>query len=604
MSDTSAYEESGPTFLSAQPLTRTYKDTSNEDWDIMFSVLEARLSSLRSWRWAKWAYWQVLGRYFLPFRNIWIVVANKMTRGHPVNDAIIDSTGLQAVRTCASGIWTGLTSPSRPWFKLDLALPWIKLDAAGKEWIQDTQDRIYAVMKGSNFYSQLAQAFKDLVTFGTAIVIIYEDFEQVIRLYVPCAGEYYIDVGGRLDVDTMYREFTYNTLQIVDWFKVENCPEQVVRMWEQGGAALQNEWVVAHAIEPNTPVSRKRRGDGQIFLVPKSFGYRELYWLKGIKTSDPLSKRGFHQKPFLAFRWSTVSNDPYGHGPCEDCIGDNKQLQLESIRKAEFVDKGVRPPMGASPELRNEPATIIAGQVTYVTADNGKKGFWPLFEPNPAWLQGLTADIAMVCERIKNCLYVTLFMAISQMEGVQPRNELELNKRDLERLQELGPVIELAEKELDQAILRILNILTRRRMLGPIPQSLQGVPLKISYTSIMRLAQQASESIAMKDIFQIGGALSAAAKAGTLPDPLRTLNLDWALRHYAELNNGPSKMFFTDGEVAAHDKIRSAEMQKAQIPGQAMAGVQAAKTLSETPTGPGSALSAMLGGAPSVGGNG
>ena len=595
MSDTAAYEDSGPQLLSAQPLTRKPSERSSPEWNTLFTLLEAKLASLRSWRWSKWALWQVLGRYFQPFRNIWIVVANKMTRGHYVNEAIIDSTGLQSIRTCASGIWTGLTSPSRPWFKIDLALPWLELDEDGKAWLQDTQDRIYTVMKGSNFYSQLAQAFKDLVTFGTSIVIIYEDFQQVIRLYVPCAGEYYIDVGGRLEVDTLYREFTFNVQQIVDFFKIENCPEQVVMLWEEQGSSLQSEFVVAHAIEPNTPTRGQTQKAPPSFLVPKTFSWREVYWLKGIKTDEPLSKKGFNLKPFLAFRWSTVSNDPYGHGPCEDCIGDNKQLQLQSIRKAEFIDKGVRPPMGASPELRNEPATIIAGQVTYVTSDSTKKGFWPLFEPNPVWLSGLTADIALVCQRIKDCLYVNLFMAISQMEGVQPRNEKELNLRDLERLQDLGPVIELAEKELNEAILRILNILTRRRMLRPVPQSLRDVPLRITYTSIMRIAQQASESIAMKDIIQVGGALSSAAKAATLPDPLRTVNLDWFLRHYAELNNGPSKMFFSTGEVAKHDKLRTMEMQKAQMPGQAMAGVQAAKTLSETPTGPGSALSALLG---------
>jgi Bacteriophage head to tail connecting protein len=593
MSDTAAYEDSGPALLSAQPLTRKPDPISDPKWDTLFTLCEAKLASLRSWRWSKWALWQVLGRYFQPFRNIWIVVANKMTRGHYVNEAIIDSTGLQSIRTAAGGIWSGLTSSFRPWFKIDLALPWLELDEDGKAWLQDTQDRIYAAMAGSNFYAQLAQAFKDLVTFGTTIVIIYEDFQQLIRLYVPCAGEYYIDVGGRLEVDTLYREFTYNVQQTVDFFKIENCPEQVVRLWEQQGASLQYEFVIAHCIEPNTPVAKPgRRNAPPEFLVPRTFSYREIYWLRGIKTERPLSSKGFNLKPFLAFRWSTVSNDPYGHGPCEDCIGDNKQLQLQSIRKAEFIDKGVRPPMGASPELRNEPATIIAGQVTYVTSE---KGFWPLFEPNPVWLSGLTQDIGMVCQRIKDCLYVNLFMAISQMEGVQPRNEKELNFRDLERLQELGPVIELAEKELNEAILRILNILTRRRMLRPVPPSLRDVPLKITYTSIMRIAQQANQSIAMKDIIQVGGALSSAAKAATLPDPLRTVNLDWFLRHYAELNNGPSKMFYSNGEVAKHDKIRTMEMQKAQIPGQAMAGVQAAKTLSETPTGPGSALSALLG---------
>jgi len=192
-------------------------------------------------------------------------------------------------------------------------------------------------------------------------------------------------------------------------------------------------------------------------------------------------------------------------------------------------------------------------------------------------------------------------MAISRMEGVQPRNELELTKRDLERLQELGPFVQLFETEFaGPAIVRIMDILQRKGMLKTKPPSLQNVPLKIDYISIMRLAQASAEAVSMKDTLGLAGSLSSAAKAAGVPDPIRVINLDKAMKHYGEISNFKSSLFYTDDEVAQHDQIRQAEQQKAQQPGQAAAAVQAAKTLSETSTGPGSALSAML--PPGVGG--
>jgi len=186
-------------------------------------------------------------------------------------------------------------------------------------------------------------------------------------------------------------------------------------------------------------------------------------------------------------------------------------------------------------------------------------------------------------------------MAISRMEGVQPRNELELTKRDLERLQELGPFVQLFETEFaGPAIVRIMDILQRKGMLKAKPPSLQNVPLKIDYVSIMKLAQASAESVSMKDVFAVAGSLSSAAKAAGVPDPIRKINLDKALQHYGEITNFKSDLFYTDDEVADHDKIRQQEQQKAQAPQQAMAAVNAAKTLSETSTGGGSALSAML----------
>ncbi len=594
---TAHYEEMSSSLLSKQPLTAPDKlDVMDSAWSTFFLHCEQRLGMLRTWRYSFWAHWARLAEFWDPKRYHWLVVANRTSRGNPINDAIIDSTPTLALRVCASGLWTGMTSPSRPWFAFETGLPGQQLDSEGKAWLEDTQKKAYQVLAESNFYQVMAQAFSDTALFGTGPVIVYEDFEDIIRLYLPCAGEYYLAVGGRLDVTDLYREFTFTVKEIVDMFGVKNCPAEVKKMWAQGGASLDNEFVVAHCIEPNFAVSKQQGGDEEISIVPGMFAYRELYWLKGIKTAQPLSKRGFHKKPFMVARWSTVSNDAYGRSPCMDALGDNKQIQLETRRKAEFIDKGVRPPMGANVELKNEPSSIISGMITYMSTDGGKKGFWPLFEPQAQWLAGITADIDKVSARIERCLFVDVFMAITRMEGVQPRNELELTKRDLERLQQLGPFITLFENEFGNPFFeRLLDIMTRRRILKPLPQSLKNVPLKIKYTSIMRLAQQSAEAVGMKDFLSTMGGLSSAAKAAGVPDPLRIVDLDKSGRRFAEVTNFPIDCLFTDKEVASHDQIRKQAMQQAQAPGQMMATVQAAKTLSDSSASSDNLLGQLMG---------
>lgn len=591
------YTDMGPDLLSRQPVSYDPKPVRDDfQWGIIFDSLESRLGSLRTWRYSWWSYWSSLAQFFQPRRYHWLVVANRMSRGNPINDAIIDSTGTQALETCGSGMWSGLTNPARPWIKMESALSSVQLDADAQEWVDDTEQRVYSVLAGSNFYTQMAQAFQDLALFGTAPFVIYEDFEDVIRLYLPCAGEYYLGAGARFSIDTFYREFTMTTLQIVEMFGVENCSEEVRRKWMEGGSNLDTEFVVAHAIEPNFALQNKGTGRADIKVVPAIFKYREVYWLKGMKTPKPLSIAGFHDKPFAAMRWSTVSNDPYGRSPCMTALGDNKQVQLETRRKAEFIEKLVRPPMGANPELKNEPSSIIPGNITYTNTENGKKGFWPLFEVQPAALAPMIEDIKNVNQRIEKALFVDVFMAITQMEGVQPRNQLELTKRDLERLQKLGPVIELVEAELRIALTRILNIMDRRKLLKPKPDSLKAVPLKISFLSIMRIAQQSAVSVGMKDFFAAMGGLSSAAKAAQLPDPLRKVNLDKATERFANAMDIPADLLFTDDEVKEHDKAREQAQQQAQAPGAAMAAVTAAKTLSDTAMPDGnSALGAVLG---------
>ena len=602
--DTAAYMDMSPMVLADVPIDmeeKTFK--SDPVWGDFYSYLEQRLGTLRSWRWSWWVHWAILARYFLPRRYHWVVVANRLTKGRPINDEINDSSPTIAMRTCASGMWAGLTNPSRPWIVFG-APKGYEIDADGKQWYADTARDVEDVLSESNFYTEMAQGFQDLTVFGQDPHIIYEDHEDIIRLYTPCAGEYYLGSGARLEIDSLYREFTFTVLQIVEMFDYENCPEQVQRQFQE--VQMDLEYVVAHAIEPNFPITSKDTNRKKLDILPSHFVFRECYWLKGNKTEKALSIRGFYEKPFFVPRASKVSNEPYARSFCMDALPDNLQVQQETVRKGEFLEKGVRPPMGAPVELKNEPASIMPGMITYgAVGAGGKIGFHPLFEVNAQWLDAITKDIALVSSRVDRSLFVDVFMAITQMAGVQPRNELELTKRDLERLQQLGPVIELVENALADAIRRVLAIMARRKRLRPLPKSLKGVPLKISFVSIMRIAQRAAEGVNLKDFLATMGEASEAAKAAGLPDPLRKVNLDKWADELAEANNVPPHILFTDAEVLEHDKARAQATQQTQTPQNLMAAVTAAKGLSETSLAPGNALSAMVGsqgagGAPGV----
>lgn len=597
------YERMGATLLTAQPLSAPEPNEAAE-WEPLFNHLERRMAGLRSWRWTWLDTWRQLGTYFLPRRSkAWQgqIIANQYSRGTYLNDAIIDSTGCLAATTCASGMWSGLTNPARPWFGFAPAVSNVELDEEGKQWLEKAASQILAVLARSNFYSTMAQFFQDVTVFGTSPIIIYEDDEDVIRCYLPCVGEYFLAAGSRLTVDTLYREFTLTVIQIIEMFTFENCPQEVRSLFVTGGASLDQEFVVAHAIEPNFAISSKRGRGKKITVVPGRFSFREVYWLRGRKSQCPLSLKGFHDQPFMAGRWSVVSNDPYGRGPGMDALGDQKQVQTETLRKAEFIEKLVRPPMTAPPEMKNEPASIMPGMVTFVNTANGKAAFTPAFQVQPQALQPLTMDIEKVSGRIKDCFYIPQFLAITQMQGVQPRNELELTKRDLERLQVLGPVIDLFENEVAGPVLqRVVSIMQRRGLLPDLPPSLQNTPLKITYQSLMRLAQRSAESVAMKDGFVTMGQLSLAAKNAGVPDPIRTVNLDRSLQHYLQLNSYPITCTYSEEEVKQHDQIRMQETQRAKQEAAASSlakpAVDAAKVLSSTEVGGGSYLNSMLSG--------
>src|SRR5262249_4192964 len=165
-----------------------------------------------------------------------------------------------------------------------------------------------------------------------------------------------------------YREFTLTVDQVVTRFGYQNCSSQIQRMYDESkinGANLTREIIVAHAVEPND--EPEKHG------ISRQFAFREVYWEWGGSTSPQsgltpgfLRKRGFYEQPNICVRWDLVSNDAYGRSPGMDALPDIKQLQLEVRRKAQAIDKHVNPPMVADIQLKNQPASLLPGGVTYI----------------------------------------------------------------------------------------------------------------------------------------------------------------------------------------------------------------------------------------------
>jgi hypothetical protein len=519
-----------------------------------------------------------------------------MTRGGPINQEIVDGTATLAMRICASGMMSGLCSPSRPWFKLKAGMgsQTPELDNQSMEWLEQVEDRMYAVMAESNFYDAFAQMFEDLVIFGTAVVIVYEDEEDVIRCYNPCAGEYFLAAGSSFRVESLFRLFTLTVAQTVEMFGLNNCPPDIKTLWETKGAALETERVIAQAIEPNFPIRRRDGSSGAVLPNGANggdFTWREVYWVWGQQNERALSLRGFTEQAFIAPRWATTSNDAYGRSPGMDALPDTMQLQLMTRREAEAIEKQVRPPLLAGAELKNQPSSTLPGQVTYVTSVEPGKGMRPIYEVMPD-VTGMEKKIEAIQARINRTFFTDIFLMISQMEGVQPRNELEIYERKGEKIQMLGPVIERFQSEAaSPAIARIFGIMQSKGLLPPVPPGLRHLPLQAEYVSEMALAQRAAATGGIERFMATVGNLAAA-----FPEAKDNIDPDALVREYADLLNVTRRILRTPQALQQLRGQRAQQQQQAAAVAASQAAVQGAQTLSQTDVGGGqNALAAMLG---------
>ena len=380
------------------------KEATNSNWAVIRRHSEQRINMLRSWRQSWMMHWQLLEQYILPRRGIFINTAmptpNTMIRGMPINSSILDPTPTYAMRRCAAGIMSNEMSPSRQWFKLKPALfDREKSDPDAIEWFEEVEARLDTVMSRSNFYQEAAQMFEDLVTFGTAPMIIYEDDVDLIRCYTPCCGEYFLASSSANRVETLARTFVMTVAAIVEMFKLENCPPEIQQLWKEKGGALEIEKIVAHVIEPNSPVNVPGADEG-LGVVDGGFAWREQYWIWGQSSEWPLSLAGFHEPPHLVPRWSVTSNDAYGRSVGMDVLPDILQLNVMTSRMAEAQEKMVRPPMLASMEMQNQPASILPGKITFVNSLSADKGMRPAYVVEPR-TQEFAQTIASVQQRTR-----------------------------------------------------------------------------------------------------------------------------------------------------------------------------------------------------------
>jgi len=484
------------------------------------------------------------GRFFIDDRN----------RGGERYNSIINSKATVAHRVARSGMMAGSMSPARPWFELGLDDTEMARWQPAKVWLNTVAMIIRKIFNESNFYNQSASMMGELLLFATGAMLHVDDFDDVARFYTLTAGSYLIGQDAKQRINTLCREWELTTSQMVDKFGLKTLSPQVRTAYDNGNYDLW--WPVTHMIEPNDMYD-----PGKKMSSFKKFA--SVYYETGISYNSDmlLSRKGFDKFPAYCPRWDTTAEDIYGTDcPGMTALGDVKGLQIEERRKGQAIDLMVRPLLKGPASMRNVPIENLPGGVTIYDGDAGKDSLAPIYTVNPQ-LQEMRLDISAVEERIETAYYNHLFRAISDMQGVQPRNELELNQRDQERLLELGPVLEhLHEEFLAVAVNNTYEQCVSARILPPAPKEMQGRPIKIKFISALAMAQRSvGAGTIERNTTYVAGLVS-----GGFPHAADNFDADEAVTEYADITGLPPRLIKSKEAVAAERQIAADAAAKTQ----------------------------------------
>lgn len=531
--------------------------------------LLARKNALWTERSSWVTHWREISEYQQPRAGRFVVTDRN--KGDKRANHILDNTAMFSARTLASGLMSGVTSPARPWFRLEIRDKDLMESGPVKTWLHETATLLRAIFASSNTYRSLHTVYEELGLFGTAATIVLPNFNNVIHHYPMTVGEYALATNAEGEVDTLCREFQMTVAQMVSQFGKDNCSQTVRDMFNKG---QYDAWVdVMHLVEPRKDRDTTKR-DG------RNMRFASCYVEPGKDNSDQfLSESGFNNFPVLAPRWVVTGNDVYGTSPGMECLGDVKQLQHQQLRKGQAIDYQVNPPLQVPTKYKEAAKARLPGGVFYVDSMGQGQGVRSAFDVNLN-LQHLMLDIQDVRERIRSAYYADLFLMLAN-DNRSGITATEVAERHEEKLLMLGPVLERLHNELLSPLIDMaFDYAARAGILPEAPPELEGLDLNVEFISVLAQAQRA---VATQGMDRLLGTVSQMA--AVKPEVLDKLNFDQIVDDYGNAYGVNPKIIVPDADAAALRQQRAAAMQAQQAAAAAPQVVESARTASEIDTG-------------------
>lgn len=538
--------------------------------------LEQRRAALRLTEQKHETAWKELRDYVMPYRGRF--AGEQPDEYAPSFTKILDSTPLTALRILAAGMHSGLTSPSRQWFKLSLHDPELSERQEVQEWCDDVQTLMSRVMATSGFYKALHSLYEEIAVFGTGCVVIMPDWERVINCTTLSAGTYYLGRSTGARIDSLYRDLWMTAGEMAAEFGEDNISDAVKSALDNNRDAL---FEVRHAIEPDTAGATR-------------FPWMSVYW-EPAGGDKLLRLGGYNMFPACTPRWSVGEADVYGYGPASEALPDIKTLMAMKRDYLMGVKKQVSPPLVASSQVLEGGVKTMPNGITYVSGGALGPQVAPLYNVSLN-LSDVAASIEQCKNDVRKSMYVDLFMMLQQQDGPH-MTAREVAERHEEKMLALGPVLEALEWELlIPAIDRIFDIMLERGIVPPPPQEIQDADVKIEFVSILAQAQKMVGLSAIEQTVAFAGQLAAVD-----PTVLDALNTEEVVRTYREYIGAPASILRTEDEVAAlrqareQQQAQAAQMQQEQAAAQTLTqAAQGAQTLAQTPVRGGSALDMLM----------
>lgn len=509
--------------------------------------LLSRYKTLKGERSGWESLWQKTSDYVSPVPVDISAQSNRSGPGKKVN--VVDTTAREAMSQLAHALNGTLTNPSTSWFRATIADANLASNPNVRVWLDQMADITNHYLQQSNFCEAMIEAWQDLLTYGTAGLLIEEDDLDLISFSARNVSEIVISENHLGRVDTVFRKCRMTALQAFQRFGKSITKEMLKALDTNPDQSFS----VIHAILP-----RNERDPGKIDKKNKKFA---SIWIDE-RSETVLSEGGFDEFPMPVVRWDKKSGDVYGSSPSIKVLPDI--LYLNKLEETSLMAKQIAtaPPMlidddSLLSDVKWEPFAKI-----YKRANSrGGAGIQVL---NPQ-INAQMADSAVADRReiIKRAFFGDVVInydpQYTTAEGIRQNAE--------ERERVLSSVLGRPQSELlEPLVSRVFAILWRAKVYPPLPKELQdGADWRPVWTSPLARKQEERKADSITKALNLIGMVAQIGGQPVAQELLARFNPDALSLQIAEIYGVPRTIIKTDYEIQTERQAaQQAQEQQAQ----------------------------------------
>jgi len=465
------------------------------------------------------SHWRECYDFALPRRDGAIVSGQP---GEKKTDKLFDGTAPDAVEQLAASLLSELTPPWARWFGL---VAGHELSADESASMGPQLERISTVLQSnfdrSNFAVEMHQCYLDLVTAGTACLLMEEASitqSAAFRFTAVPLSQVVMEesLDGRLD--TTFRRSELTRPQLLSRFPEAEIPDQRGQNEEAGDV---KKYAVIEAVIPDQ----------------SGFAFRAVLDPDGNNAQEAtvLAEGHFVHSPFINFRWLKAPGEIYGRSPVMKALPDiktaNKVVEL-ILKNASIAVTGI---WQADDDGVLNPANIKLAPGTIIPKAVGSQGLKALESPGRFDVSELV--LGNLRAGIRKAL---LADKLGQIDAPK-MTATEVLERSAEMARLLGATYGRLQSELlAPLVARSMAILIRRGEIEDI--HIDGATIDLEYRSPLARQQSRQDAQGVLNWFQ---ALSTIG-----PEAMATIDQGAAARWLAKVFAVPPDLI-KDPDLAA-----------------------------------------------------